>query len=69
MVVFGSIYEEDLSLCSICKQWAKVIVQVIKEYAKEVCLFALSPTADITNRVCYCVPVVCYSSGLGQAEK
>ena len=42
MVAFDSFHEEGFGWCTVCKIWAKVIVKVIKEFAKEVRLSALN---------------------------
>lgn len=38
MMAYGSVREDSIGTCTLCKMWAKVVVTVIKEYAKEVCL-------------------------------
>ena len=42
MVAFDSFNEEGFGWCRVCKIWAKLVVNVIEKYAKEVRLSALN---------------------------
>lgn len=48
MMAYGSVREDSINICAMCKIWGKVVVNVIKEFAKEVCLLH-----SVTSKTCH----------------